>query len=322
MKFKFLTLFLMLFCFLIGAYAWRIKNTGKRNLLNSSSGISELISNEDLLAEIEDESIYLEDIDFESDFFLKNMKEVSALNPKAPELKKLNKQKLLHAAIERKILYKFATRDSSFDKDNEKRKKSCQQFSEKFKAGLSHANIQRLKNRLCEQSLIEQYCREKVFKKTTISEGDLLKYYKEHMLDFNQKAEVKIRQIVLDTENEAKWVLARVSRKNFSEMAQKYSVTPESKNGGRLAPFHKGDFPQIFDMTFSLPLDQPQGIFKSTYGFHIFLIDERRVAKQLSFQEVKGHIQKILIQEMQSQEYRDWVELASRSVNVRILRSF
>ena len=104
-------------------------------------------------------------------------------------------------------------------------------------------------------------------------------------------------------------------------MAQTYSISPDGRKGGQLGPYAKGDLPQVFESAFFQPVGQISEIFKSTYGFHIFIVDEKNGPRKLSFEESKQDIEGTLLKEKQSLAFKDWVEFAIRSVQVRIIRS-
>ncbi|MCX6126135.1 MAG: hypothetical protein NTV34_15495 [Proteobacteria bacterium] len=93
------------------------------------------------------------------------------------------RQRLLVAHIERKILYQWIKSYSDgFDHDNPVRYISClsdvkeisEQVPEFFSGPLSKA---RLKSRLCELSLIDQYLHERILTSSIIPEIDVRNYY-------------------------------------------------------------------------------------------------------------------------------------------------
>ena len=115
-----------------------------------------------------------------------------------------------------------------------------------------------------------------------MSADEVERYYTENLKKFEQPERVKIRQIVLPSEREAKRVRGKIKSNNFEELARKYSITPESEKGGLLGPFSKGQMPRVFDVAFSMRLGEVRGILKSTYGFHIIKIEEKMKPRKLS----------------------------------------
>ncbi len=316
------------FCsFLFGVYIWRVKNTGTA-IFGTSDHPSELPVDEDILAEVADGYVYLDDLEFENRFISKDLQsdeskvDTEVLSEKE---KFAIKSKTFDSIIERKILYSFLLQDKSFAADNKDYHAACVKTWELLKSNAvvqTDDDSQRLKVKICEQSLIEQYVKERVMKESSVKDEDMQRYYKEHEDKFKRPPQIKIRQIVLATEKDAQWVRARLNRSNFSQMAQTYSISPDGKKGGALGPYAKGDMPQVFDAAFMLHESQISEIFKSTYGFHLFIVDEKVGPRKVSFEEAKPSIRADLVKERQSAAFRDWVELAIRSVHVRIIRSF
>src|SRR5690606_6316274 len=75
----------------------------------------------------------------------------------------------------------------------------------------------RLRDRLCETSLIQQYLDEKLLSKVEITEAAIQDYLKAHRKEFQIPETVLIRQIVLASEKEGRDVMAKVNRNNFEQ---------------------------------------------------------------------------------------------------------
>ena len=310
-------------CFLSGVYFWRVRNSGKPTFLKVEGIPSPPFFEEDALAQVGEEFVSAADLEFESALLAKNVG-LDYASFQKKEAESDLKNKVLSAVIERRLLYKQVLKDSAFRADLSERRASCLKIWEHGKAAnsFSAADNERLKMRICEQSLIEQYCRERVFNRAQLREDEIGQYYHSHLEEFKVAEHIKVRQIVVPTESDARWIRSRLSGKNFSQMAKDYSIGPEAEHGGVLAPFGPGDLPQVFESAFSLPLGEPSGIIKSTYGFHIFIVDERSGPKVRPLKDVRDHIANKLLQEKRSELYREWADSAIRSTHVRIIRSF
>jgi parvulin-like peptidyl-prolyl isomerase len=81
--------------------------------------------------------------------------------------------------------------------------------------------------------------------------------------------------------------------------------------------------PTEFNVVFSLPKGGMSGIVKSAYGYHIFLLEDRRKAGSISLEEASKQITEKLRREKEDKLYRAWLkELRSRTkfeVNYRAL---
>lgn len=317
-----------LLAFLLGAYIWNISNTSRT--ISVQSQTNELASANpipSILVEIEDDEVSRDDLEFEYQLLVNKIFDNDDLTP-IPDLgdryeSELNslKEKIIDSLVERKILFQFIKQDTNFDVDNPSRYVSCvEEWMKIIKVDLEilrdSNNQQRLKERLCQQSILLQYLDEKIYAKIGISQSEIVEYFKNHSHEFTQPPMVKIRQIVLADEKQANQIKAKVNLNNFSDLARQYSIAPEASSGGELGPFRHGGMPRFFDVVFSMKPGQISGILKSTYGFHIIILDRFYEAKRLGLEEATPHIEKLLKKQKREKEYQKWVDLALHSVNV------
>ncbi|MBI2602048.1 MAG: peptidyl-prolyl cis-trans isomerase [Deltaproteobacteria bacterium] len=313
-------------CFLMGLYSWRFLNMGRRYADEIQTPIDSMLE-ENVLMEVGDERIYTTDVDLEYKIYtheLGNHETLTAI-PEVKEEKGLEslRARILDAIIERKILYNFVKSDKTFKHKDISRLNACNEAWRKVLEVLPHLDKEeqaRLNTRLCEKSLIEQYCHEKLFKDIKATEADLRHYYEEHKEEFNRPPLVQIRQLVLANERKARIIRGQVNKSNFSRLAQENSIAPEAEKGGVVGPYRSGVLPRVFDVAFSMSVGQISDILKSTYGFHIFILDKKENARTLSFEEAREKVFSTLVKEKQDKVYRNWVELAIHSVGVRTLR--
>jgi peptidyl-prolyl cis-trans isomerase C len=121
---------------------------------------------------------------------------------------------------------------------------------------------------------------------------------------------------VVATEAEGKQVLALLRKgEPFEEVARRYSLSPDAKQGGDLGFFARGEMPPEFDsVVFSLPVGRLSGLVKTDYGYQIFRVEERREAVRLTLDAVRDEIRRKLLGEKEEQAYHDWLQnLRSRA---------
>ncbi len=116
---------------------------------------------------------------------------------------------------------------------------------EEFEQLLEQRNLQisDLKKQISEQLAINSLLNETVFSKIDVSESKISEYYDTHKNDFKAKAdEIKVRHILVSTEEEAKELLKQLQQgMDFSELAKLKSIDAVSaKNGGDLGFIGKG----------------------------------------------------------------------------------
>jgi parvulin-like peptidyl-prolyl isomerase len=135
------------------------------------------------------------------------------------------------------------------------------------------------------------YYAENIEKKTAVTSTQASEYYSKNKSDF---IELKAQHILVKNKDLAKSLYKRViNGENFDELAKKYSEDETTKaSGGNLGFFAKGVMVQEFeDAAFTLGKDEVSEPVKSTYGWHIIKVLEKR---QISFDDSKDKIIKMI----------------------------
>jgi peptidyl-prolyl cis-trans isomerase C len=145
--------------------------------------------------------------------------------------------------------------------------------------------------------LINGLLKREVVDRIAVLREEVTKYYEEHRADFNKPERVRVRQIVTKTEEQASDLRKQIaSGASFAELAKKYSLGPEGKNGGDLGYFSKGQMPPaIEEACFALRSPEVSRVVASPYGYHLFQLIDRVPAKQLSLQEAWSEIEQKLV---------------------------
>jgi parvulin-like peptidyl-prolyl isomerase len=125
------------------------------------------------------------------------------------------------------------------------------------------------------------------------------KYYDENKEEFNEKASVHARHILVKTEEEAQSIISELKdfkgrslKDKFIELAKSKSTGPSGSNGGDLGYFAQGQMvPEFNDKAFSM---KPGTItltpVKTQFGYHIIYIEDKKPETTKSFTEVKNII--------------------------------
>jgi len=317
--------------FLLGAYAWRVVHTGRPSAVagnaSDSAAAGERVVVQGSIVEVGGTPISSEDLEWEFAQHMRGAIQNDELTP-IPDLgpktdKELNplRQRLMSGIIERKVLYKYILQDKKFDSDNPARFMDClkiwQETTQSEPAVYpTEEDRTRLKSRLCERSIVSQYLKERVFAQIKVSEAEITEYFKNHSGEFKRPATATIRQVVLGNEGDAKSVRGKINRGNFAELARENSISPEGQQGGLLGPFSKGEFPNFFNIVFDMQEGQITDIVKSTYGFHIIMLVDKKPRETLSLSDASPKIRSELTRQREREEYRKWVEIALQTVSV------
>jgi len=317
--------------FAIGAYAWKINSTGLKPVeapepLDEDSGG---ILNPTLII-VGGSPLTKDDVEWAYSLHtigIVGSTEYSAasnLGQKVHQELSPLKQSLLAQLVERTLLYKYIEQDPRFDLGDPQRFTKClSEWQETLaykgaELGPGNNAHDRLKTMLCEQDLIRQYMTEVIFASTSVSQQEVAEFYKDNHPTFRKPQRAVVRQILLAKEGEAKKVSYKVNRDNFQALASELSISPESADGGLMKPYAKGTLPDVFDAAFRMRRGEISPILKSTYGFHIIMLEQLLPAAELSLEQASDEIAKTLLKKKQEKEFETWVEKALNTVRIQM----
>lgn len=318
-------------CFAGGAYVWKIANTGLSQASKAPipSNKAAEIGGPQTVVEVGAERISQDDIDWEYGLVTEGIFDKDSLTPIPDlgaryhaELAPLRKQ-LVSAVIERKLLYQFVQQDHDFTANDPARYSKClTQWQEVLKSQgpemFMNGGKDRLKSRLCERSILDQYIKERLFKDIAISEAEIVEYFKNHLSEFQSPEKIEVRQVLLGSEDEAKRWRAQINPHNFESIARQYSIAPEGAQGGHLGPFAKGSMPAVFEAAFHLKKGEISPVLKSNYGYHIILLLEHYPKVEPSLEQARPKVFSLLRKKKQDEAYEHWVEKALAAINVMV----
>ncbi len=162
---------------------------------------------------------------------------------------------------------------------------------------------------LTQNLLLDKLTDQVVGERGRIGEMEIDTYYSTHRSDFDRPEQVRARQIVVADQTEGERVLARLRKgEAFVEVAKSTSLSPEAAQGGDLGFFGRDEMPPEFEAVFSLPAGKVSSLVKSDYGYHLFLVEEKRPAVRLSRQEAEREIRSILEAERRESTYQEWLQ--------------
>lgn len=157
-------------------------------------------------------------------------------------------------------------------------------------------------------------------------------YYKEHLSEFNQEAQVKASHILIksdkdDTNKASKKekieaILKKInSGEDFATLAKNESEDPGSKiNGGDLGFFTAGMMVEEFSKAaFSLKVGEVSQIIESPFGFHIIKVTDQKAAQNLSLKDSEVTIAtKLAKQEQQNKKAKELASKALEQLNTGV----
>jgi parvulin-like peptidyl-prolyl isomerase len=236
----------------------------------------------------------------------------------SPELR----ERIVSSVIERKVLYLFIKdKTRGFDLGDPSRFSKClvevqdvaKTNPDFFESAQSR---ERLKAKICEESIIQQYLDEQVFRPLEVSESEMASYYRTHEKSYRKPTRVLLRQIVVAKEDLANELRKVAKQSNFSELARKNSITPEAEKGGLIGPFSKEQLPTLFDIVFSMNMGEISGVIKSEYGYHIIMPVQKLPPQTISLAEAAPEIRAELLRTKRLEAFQRWLNTAMNAISV------
>lgn len=171
-----------------------------------------------------------------------------------------------------------------------------------------------------EKLLIDKLIQREIDSAIQVSDDEVREYYNAHKEQFKQPLQVRARQIVVATEEEANALRKRILKgESFEEIARQYSLSPDAEKGGDLGVFSKGQMPEEFDnVVFRYREGAVSRVVQSPYGFHIFKVEKRFGPRTLTLDEVRDEIASKIFRERQESFFKEWLDSLKQQAKITI----
>src|SRR3954465_11756316 len=138
--------------------------------------------------------------------------------------------------------------------------------------------------------------------KAAINDAAMKKVYDEAIGQMKKEPEVRARHILVETEDEAKAVVAELKKgADFAELAKTKSKDPGSADGGDLGYFTKDQMvPEFSEVAFKLEKGALSEPVKSQFGWHVIKVEDKRNRQPPEFEKVKDQLENYLVRRSQS----------------------
>ncbi|MGA1864273.1 MAG: peptidylprolyl isomerase [bacterium] len=149
-----------------------------------------------------------------------------------------------------------------------------------------------------------------------VTEDEARSFFLSHRQDFERDREFRARQIVVESEMEAREILKLLKEgHDFVELAKERSLSPDREDGGDLGFFGLGQMPPEFDeVIVQLKKGEISDVVQSDYGYHIFQLMEIHEPKEAQWEEARPKIEQILLAKKRDRAFHDWLfDLRSHS---------
>jgi peptidyl-prolyl cis-trans isomerase C len=161
--------------------------------------------------------------------------------------------------------------------------------------------------------IIEEYLRRELSKGIVApSSEDIVAFYEENKEAFDNAETIRVRHILVDTEEEAQDILEQLKEgESFSNLAREYSICPTGPDGGDLGFFKRGDMIKEFEDA-AFALERPgdiSAIVKTKYGYHIIKMEDKdHLLEQFYYDSQDDMIRNHLMKLKEENEYTIYEE--------------
>ncbi len=171
------------------------------------------------------------------------------------------------------------------------------------------------KERLKKRLLVEKVIHKELLEEVSVTPQEISDYYDEHWKEWSHGEEIRARHILLSSEDQAKNILERLQNgDDFATLARAHSVAPEAQDGGDMGYVVRGQLPKSLEKSlFKLEQGAVSPVVKTSYGFHIFQVIEKRETSKPKIEECVERIKQAIQKERLEAAYAPWLaKLRSR----------
>lgn len=192
---------------------------------------------------------------------------------------------------------------------------------------LEGKNLDDMKDQFRKQTMFIEYLVLSVRPKLMVSLPDMLKYYNEHLTEFDHGATITWREIAIDfaknpspamAKAKAETIHAGIKRgADFATLAASQSDGPTAKQGGKweTAPGSIAE-PVVAKALDTLPIGEISPLLTGQTGYHILVVDVRRAAGPYTFAEVQDKIHEKVFEEKKRIEFKAFIDKLSTKTMV------
>lgn len=225
------------------------------------------------------------------------------------------KAKILQDLINRELLYQDSLKkgitvdEAQIDERLETLKKGFSS-DEEFKTSLSDADLSEttLRPLIKRGIILEKFIDTHFAQKTSISDEESNKFYKENPDFFKKPEQVRASHILIKVDSQADESektkahkkLEKIQQKlkngeEFSDLAKEFSQDSSGTKGGDLGYFGRGQMVKPFEeAAFSLKAGNVSNIVTTKFGYHLIKVTDKKPETTIPYQEIKPSLDNFL----------------------------
>ena len=157
--------------------------------------------------------------------------------------------------------------------------------------------------------MVRALLQEEVGAKVKVEDKEVQEYFAAHPEEFSGD-QIRVRHILVRTEEQAKDVLERVKKEPFEEVAKQVSLdTATAGKGGDLDFLRREQmFPDFAKAAFALKPGEVGDVVRTPFGYHIIKMVDRKKGQPSTFEQVKEQLRRRMTEERQNQRYQEWMK--------------
>lgn len=274
------------------------------------------------LIKIDEQSFYIDDLLKYAHFILTEMADETLENVAI-------KEKVLNDFISHQLLTQKA-KSENINIDKDKIDKVIKNFNSMYGeedlnlfTSQSILDLAHLKTIIEQQMMIQQYLDNKISSQIQISKEELQAYYNEKIANFPKTKMIHLYHIVTNSKSEANKARQQLyKRKQFTDVAKKYSIGPAKDKGGDLGYVDVLNFPEVFQKALKIRKGRISSVIKSEYGYHIFKVADIKVNRTPKFEELSGELYADLFAKKQDEMTNKLIEELLQNANIQVFDNF
>lgn len=197
-------------------------------------------------------------------------KRISHLPERYRRLARKHKKEYLEEFINDTLLYQEALREG-IDQDEE---------------------VQRVIEEARRKIIIARFLKDQIDDKVSVGNEEIQEHYQANRDDFMNPEILRLSHILVPSEEEAKKLLSRLREgEDFASLARAKSIDPTAQQGGDIGHFPKGQLmPEFEKVCAALDVGDISGVTKTSLGYHIIMLTDRRPPQALPVEQVEDRI--------------------------------
>jgi len=254
-------------------------------------------------------------------------------------------REVLNGLIEREVVLQFAKTNALAQVDDKvktqlDRARIAAGGEDVLQKSLQEVGVSRaeFEQRTRENVMVAEALRRVVESRITVTPEEVREFYQANTARIKQPELVRASHILVRVDPAASEEIKQACRtkinaarslvlagESFADIARKVSDDPQTaRNGGDLGYFPRGTTERTFGpdfekAAFSLGTNQVSEVITTQLGYHVLMVTDRKPEKQLSFEEAKADLERLLRQQKSGNVIRQFIKELREKTKIEIL---